>query len=105
VIVPQKPSKPLLAANRRQHAGPFVLLGGEQQEVVLSLMVPLGTVMCRELLESSPERAFSWLFRRWRSVFRRHGDQDSEAMPITCSELMAIRSERSDAGLLHPALR
>jgi hypothetical protein len=57
VIVPQKPSKPLLAANRRQHAGPFVLLGGEQQEVVLSLMVPLGMVMCRELLESSPERA------------------------------------------------
>jgi hypothetical protein len=53
--------------------------------------------MCRELLESSPERAFSWLLRRWRSVFRRHGDQDSEAMPITCSELMAIRSERSDA--------
>jgi hypothetical protein len=36
VIVAQKPSKPL-------HAGPFVLLGGEQQEVVLSLMVPLGT--------------------------------------------------------------
>jgi len=36
------------------------------------------------------------------------GDQDSEAMPITsitCSELMAIRSERSPAGLLHPALR
>ena len=48
------------AANRRQHRGPpFVLLGGEQQEVVLSLMVPLGMLMCRELLESSPERAFS----------------------------------------------
>jgi hypothetical protein len=59
VIVLQKPSKPFLAANRRQHAGPFVLLGGEQQEVVLSLMVPLCMVMCRELLESSPERAFS----------------------------------------------
>jgi hypothetical protein len=60
VIVLQKPSKPLLAANRRQHRGPsFVLLGGEQQEVVLSLMVPLRMVMCRELLESSPERAFS----------------------------------------------
>jgi hypothetical protein len=38
-------------------------------------------------------------------VFRRHGDQDSEVMPITYSELMAIRSERSDAGLLHRALR
>src|SRR5580698_5093701 len=60
VIVLQKPSKTLLAANRRQHRGPsFVLLGGEQQEVVLSLMVPLRMVMCRELLESSPERAFS----------------------------------------------
>ena len=51
MIVLQKPSKPLLAANRRQHRGPsFVLLGGEQQEVVLSLMVPLRMVMCRELL-------------------------------------------------------
>ena len=60
MIVLQKPSTPLLAANRRQHRGPsFVLLGGEQQEVVLSLMVPLRMVMCRELLESSPERAFS----------------------------------------------
>ena len=39
MIVPQKPSNPLLAANRRQHAGPFVLLGGEQQEAVLSLYV------------------------------------------------------------------
>jgi len=59
VIELEKPSEPLLAANRRRHAGPFVLLGGEQQEVVLSLMVPLRMVMCRELLESSPERAFS----------------------------------------------
>jgi hypothetical protein len=59
VVVLKKPSEPLLTADRRLQAGPFVLLGGEQQEVVLPLMVPFRMVMCRELLESEPERAFS----------------------------------------------
>jgi len=36
--------------------------------------------------------------------FRCHVDQDSDVMPITCSELMSIRSERSNARFLHPAL-